>query len=279
MTNQLSGKTYRVALRGLGAGRFVLLVPRFPHQHAGDLQAHVLKVPRKVKGGFRPTRTAPRIPPKQLALHLRYDGEVTLRLSTPSGSTKRRRRSSSRCATSRSTTLHDLLKRLAKLQKLGQDVVVYPDAEEFIQQRLVQERMPRARPTSAATRPSIRCAPRCSRSPLLPYQLDGVAFAAGAGRAVLADDMGLGKTIQGVGMAELLAREAEIKKVLVVCPASLKSQWRSEIHRFCDRDVQLVGGRGRRASRAIRQRMVLHGLQLRAGAARHSGRSSASPGT
>src|SRR6201997_4454341 len=80
------------------------------------------------------------------------------------------------------------------------------------------------------------------RIPLLPYQMDGVAFAAGAGRAILADDMGLGKTIQGVGTAEFLAREADIKKVLVVCPASLKSQWRNEIHRFCDRDVQLIGG-------------------------------------
>ena len=50
------------------------------------------------------------------------------------------------------------------------------------------------------------------------------------------------------GTAELLAREAEIKKVLVVCPASLKSQWRGEIHRFCDREVQLIGG-------AVAQRM------------------------
>lgn len=44
---------------------------------------------------------------------------------------------------------------------------------------------------------------------LLPYQLDGIAFAAGAGRAILADDMGLGKTIQGIGVAELLARLLE----------------------------------------------------------------------
>jgi hypothetical protein len=47
--------------------------------------------------------------------------------------------------------------------------------------------------------------------------------------------MGLGKTIQGVGVAELLAREANIAKVLVVCPASLKSQWRSEVRRFSRR--------------------------------------------
>jgi SNF2 family DNA or RNA helicase len=39
-----------------------------------------------------------------------------------------------------------------------------------------------------------------------------VAFAVGAGRAILADDMGLGKTLQGIGVAELLAREAGIRK-------------------------------------------------------------------
>src|SRR5205085_5112769 len=48
--------------------------------------------------------------------------------------------------------------------------------------------------------------------------------------------------IQGVGTAVLLAQEAGVRKVLVICPASLKSQWRNEIHRFCDRDVQLIAG-------------------------------------
>jgi SNF2 family DNA or RNA helicase len=77
---------------------------------------------------------------------------------------------------------------------------------------------------------------------LLPYQLDGIAFAAGAGRAILADDMGLGKTIQAIGEAEFLAREAGISKVLVVCPASVKSQWRNEVLRFTERDCQLIAG-------------------------------------
>jgi SNF2 family DNA or RNA helicase len=54
--------------------------------------------------------------------------------------------------------------------------------------------------------------------------------------------MGLGKTIQGVGVAELLAREADIRRVLIICPTSLKSQWRNEIQRFSDRDCQLVTG-------------------------------------
>src|SRR5262249_51412491 len=122
------------------------------------------------------------------------------------------------------------------------DVLVYPDAEEFVQQRMAQQRLK----TAAA---EIRRDPErhplrrtLLKTALLPYQLDGIAFAAGAGRAILADEMGLGKTIQGIGVAELLSREAGVGKVLVVCPASLKSQWRSEIQKFSGRDVQLVSG-------------------------------------
>ena len=50
------------------------------------------------------------------------------------------------------------------------------------------------------------------------YQLDGIAFAVGTGRSIIADDMGLGKTIQGIGVAELLAQDADISKVLIICP-------------------------------------------------------------
>jgi SNF2 family DNA or RNA helicase len=54
--------------------------------------------------------------------------------------------------------------------------------------------------------------------------------------------MGLGKTIQGIGVAELLSQEAGISKVLVICPASVKSQWRLEIVRFSNRSHQIVLG-------------------------------------
>lgn len=118
----------------------------------------------------------------------------------------------------------------------------FPDAEEYINHKLFQERMAdavaeiRKDPKNHPLRKGLL------EVELLPYQLDGVAFAAGAGRAVLADDMGLGKTIQGIGMAELLSRHAPVSKVLVICPASLKSQWRLEIKRFSTRSCQLVLG-------------------------------------
>jgi len=136
----------------------------------------------------------------------------------------------------------DLLKRIQYLERRGRTINIYPDAEEFIQRRLLQDRIAR-RVAEIRRQPESHPLRReLLKAELLPYQLDGIAFAAGAGRAVLADDMGLGKTIQAIGVSELLVREAGISKVLVICPASVKSQWRNEIQRFCDRDCQLIAG-------------------------------------
>lgn len=53
---------------------------------------------------------------------------------------------------------------------------------------------------------------------------------------------GRGITIQGIGFAELLAREAGTEKVLIICPVSLKTQWKNEIRRFSGRDCQIILG-------------------------------------
>ena len=61
---------------------------------------------------------------------------------------------------------------------------------------------------------------------LYPHQADGVAFLLSKKRAILADDMGLGKTRQAIVAMEAGCPEGT---VLVVCPASLKLNWRREI--------------------------------------------------
>ena len=243
VTNRLTGKTYRVALHGPEPGDSECSCPDFRTNTLGTCK-HILRVWAKVKRRFteRELKKSPRV--RGLSLHLRYADEVTLLLRSPDTFDDAAGRV---IAPLRNRPIDDvagLMKRLARLQALGVPVDVAPDAEEFIQQRLAQDRLAelvagiRKNPAKHPLRTALL------KVPLLPYQLDGVAFAVGAGRAVLADDMGLGKTIQGVGVAELLAREAGIRKVLIVCPASLKSQWRTEIERFCDRTVQLVGGSG-----------------------------------
>jgi hypothetical protein len=241
VASQASGKQYRVSLRGLQPGESYCSCPDFRTNTLGTCK-HVMRVAAHVKKKFSREQLNKPYRRKRLAVHLRYDGELHLRLLLPATMREPLASIVARLRDKPIDDLHDLLRRLRKLETAGIEYHVYPDAEEFIQQRLLNEQLRermaaiRRDPASHPLRTSLL------KIPLLPYQLDGAAFAVSAGRAILADDMGLGKTIQGVATAELLAREAGIRKVLVVCPASLKSQWRNEIHRFCDRDVQLVTG-------------------------------------
>jgi len=46
---------------------------------------------------------------------------------------------------------------------------------------------------------------------------------------LIADDVGLGKTIEaGLVAQELLSRQA-IRKIMIICPASLQQQWKEEM--------------------------------------------------
>jgi len=57
---------------------------------------------------------------------------------------------------------------------------------------------------------------------LFEYQKEGVLHLAFNERALLADDMGLGKTIQAIAACVLLKNLYDIKRVLIISPASLK---------------------------------------------------------
>jgi len=241
LTNAASGKSYRVALRGWQAGQSYCSCPDFRKNTLGTCK-HILHALEKVRRRFSDSQRNRPYRRRDISVHLSYEEELELRILLPphlddvtSGIVRPIRDRPI-------TDLPDLLKRIRQLEAHDVAVTVYPDAEEYIQTRLLLQRIAakvaeiRRNPKSHPLRTTLL------KVEILPYQLDGIAFAASAGRAILADDMGLGKTLQGIGMAELLAREADIRKVLVVCPASVKAQWRSEVLRFSGRDCQIVLG-------------------------------------
>jgi SNF2 family DNA or RNA helicase len=65
--------------------------------------------------------------------------------------------------------------------------------------------------------------------PPFPFQLDGMAFLVPRHSAVLADEMGLGKSMQAISAIRLLVRSGQARRVLVVCPKGLVSNWAREL--------------------------------------------------
>ena len=69
-------------------------------------------------------------------------------------------------------------------------------------------------------------------APLLPYQREGVLALLSRRALLLADSMGLGKTIQAIAALRILIHQGQTEAALIVCPASLLTQWRRELARW-----------------------------------------------
>ena len=78
-----------------------------------------------------------------------------------------------------------------------------------------------------------------SHRPPLEHQKEAIEKLAGSKRFILADDMGLGKTTSTI----IAALETGAKKVLIICPATLKVNWMREIQNYTDRSVFIAEGK------------------------------------
>ncbi|MDR1049533.1 MAG: DEAD/DEAH box helicase [Deltaproteobacteria bacterium] len=246
VANPKSGRSYRVSVRGLERGQTYCECPDFRVNTLG-LCKHTLAVTEELRLRPRALARAGVWEPQTAEAYLDYAvSPPALRLQAPpkflEGLPADKRVLVAPLLNGPIDDVSGLVACLAMLERLGRETTVFPDAAEHVELELHRLRLRglaeeiRRDPASHPLRKTLL------KVELLPYQLDGVAFAAGRGRAVIADDMGLGKTIQGVAVAELLAREAGVGRVLVVCPASLKSQWREEIARFTDRGSRTILG-------------------------------------
>jgi SNF2 family DNA or RNA helicase len=78
-----------------------------------------------------------------------------------------------------------------------------------------------------------------SHRPPLDHQKEAIQKLVENKKFILADDMGLGKTTSTI----ISALETGAKKVLIICPASLKINWQREIENYSDRTTSIIEGK------------------------------------
>jgi len=76
--------------------------------------------------------------------------------------------------------------------------------------------------------------PRPERLEYMKFQEVGIVWGSKRTGSLIGDEMGLGKTIQGIGIINNLPW---VKRVLVVCPKSVKRNWQRELHKWLVRDL------------------------------------------
>ena len=246
--NPASKGRYRVVIRGAGLGDNYCSCPDYATNDLGTCK-HIeftlgrLEVRRggkaALKRGFHPDYS-------ELFLDYASQRRVRLRLgmACPEELARRARtlfnaEDGMALAPERYDGLDGFLKAAAKH---SHELRCYDDALAYIAETRDAEArravIDKAYPKGARS-PALR---RLLKVPLYAYQAEGALFAACAGRALIGDEMGLGKTIQAIAAAELFVRHFGAERVLVVCPTSLKHQWKREIARFAGREATVIGG-------------------------------------
>ncbi len=248
VSNPASGTRYRVAIRGQAPGQNFCTCLDYATNDLGTckhIEFTLAKLQTRrggraaLKHGFRPAYSE---------IWLDYAGQRRVRF-----------RAGADCPTAllkQAKSLFDAdalwalrLGRQSQLERLlqaaqegGHELRCHDDVWQFIAQIRDGERRHAALVKAYPKGIRDKALNRLLKVKLYPYQAEGALFAARAGRCLIGDEMGLGKTIQAIAAAELFARHFGVRRVLVVCPTSLKHQWKNEFARCAERQVQVIHG-------------------------------------
>jgi superfamily II DNA or RNA helicase len=241
-----SGKTYRVAMRGPGLFENYCSCPDFAVNTLGTckhIEALLLELGKRYGRGL-PARRFART---RASISLHYGEDISIRLRLPANPSSELRRLATEyfdpSGLLRPARFRDFGGLLDRFRRADLDAVVYSDVLEYLdRENEIAEGLQLESSLLAELRRGRHPTDGMLKGKLLPYQERGAIFAACRGRVVLADDMGLGKTVQALAAAEMLRRRLGIQRVLVVAPASVKYQWKTEIEKFCGLPAQVIDG-------------------------------------
>jgi len=244
VTNPASGRTYRVAIRGEALGVNYCSCPDFAVNTLGTCKHIEFTLARLGRTKRKRALLAKGHAPPFSEVYLRYGPRRRVVFSAGAEATPALRRLAAQYFDDDGFLRDDAFSRfdvfLKRLGRFKHGARCYGDALAFVaevrdaahRRAVIDERYGNGRGRRT----------RLVNARLYPYQRDGALFAARAGRALIADDMGLGKTVEAIAAVEIMARHFGVERVLVVCPTSLKHQWKQEIERFSGRPTVVIEG-------------------------------------
>ena len=241
-----SGREYRVAMRGPSLFENFCSCADFAVNTLGTCK-HIEALLLRLHHRFGRSLDRQQYQRKRASLSLQYGDTLNVRVRLPSQPSSDLQKIVSEYFDADGFLRADNLQRfeevLEKLRAVDETAVVYSDVLDFIdRENELASGLEDERRYLAQIKKGKRPLEGLLKVPLFPYQIRGALFAACRGRVILADDMGLGKTIQAIAGAELLRRRRGLERVLVIAPASVKYQWKTEIEKFCELPAQVIDG-------------------------------------
>jgi SNF2 family DNA or RNA helicase len=246
-----SGQTYRVAVRGPGLFENYCSCPDFAVNTLGTCK-HIEAMLLQLRKRHQKKLETAEYKRARASISLQYGDSIEVRLRMPASAKPALQSPALRDVAAKYFDDNGLLRRehfgqfaevLDALRKADEQSVIYSDVLDYIdRENELSEGLELEGKLLAKLKRGQDPVAGVLKAKLLPYQIRGAIFAACRGRVVLADDMGLGKTVQALAGAELLRRGKGIERVLVIAPASVKYQWKTEIEKFTNRSAQVIDG-------------------------------------
>jgi len=241
-----SGKTYRVAMRGPGLFENYCSCPDFAVNTLGTCK-HIEALLLRLGKRYGRTLASRKFARARASISLQYGDTIAVRLRLPADPSPALRKLAQEyfdpAGLLRLEHYRSFDRVLDVFRQAELDAVVYSDVLEYLdRENELAEGLDLERQLLGKLKRGRNPLNGLLKTKLLPYQELGAIFAACRGRVVLADDMGLGKTVQALAATEMLRRRRGIQRVLVVAPASVKYQWKTEIEKFTDLPAQVIEG-------------------------------------
>ena len=241
-----SGKTYRVAMRGPGLFENYCSCPDFAVNTLGTCK-HIEALHVRLGKRYGRTLGSRKFARVHASISLQYGDTIAVRLRLPADPSPALRKLAEAyfdpAGLLRQEHFQSFHQVIEVFRQADLDAVIYSDVLEYLdRENELAEGLDLERQLLAKLRRGRHPLNGILKTKLLPYQERGAIFAACRGRVVLADDMGLGKTVQALAATEMLRRRRGIQRVLVVAPASVKYQWKTEIEKFSGLSVQVIEG-------------------------------------